>query len=182
MIGGRPNGSSGGAVLGSRELGASPSSEGADLQRALVLLEKLGSSPSLRLLERLLAVSEQAPAVVASLADAVDGFVARARRGGVDWDERLRLLAQLAERLSEPRGLRLAASVLDQLQLARTSLVARGSEPAASVGPLGLWRALGEPDVRRSVGFALGVARRFGALLGAGAFSQGLGESALSSH
>lgn len=179
MIRGRPNGSNGDAVMGPRELVPSP--DGADLQRALDLLEKLGSSPSLRLLERVVMVSEQAPAVVASLADAVDGFVARARAGGVDWDERLRLLAQLAERLSEPRGLRLAASVLDQLQRARTAVVAR-SEPAASVGPLGLWRALSEPDVRRSVGFALGVARRFGALLGAGAFSQGFGESAVSSQ
>lgn len=171
MMRGALNGGDGGVMVEARLHAAA--ADAAQLARAIAVLEKLGSGPALRLLERLLAISEQAPAVVASVADAVDGLAARAMSGGIDWDERLRLLARILQQLTEPKALRLVASIVEQMPSAPSSVNVPSSGDA-SVGPLGMLRALNEPEVRRSMGFALGVARRFGALLAGGGFAPAL--------
>lgn len=54
---------------------------------------------------------------------------------------------------------------LSTAERATTALVEARREPAESVGPFGALRKLGDPDVKRAVGFSLALAKRFGQLL-----------------
>ncbi|MEZ5420740.1 MAG: DUF1641 domain-containing protein [Vicinamibacterales bacterium] len=47
------------------------------------------------------------------------------------------------------------------------ALVETASAPPQAIGPLGLWKALGQPDVQRALGFLVTFAERFGRRLAA---------------
>ena len=59
-----------------------------------------------------------------------------------------------------------SSPVLSTAQAATTALVSTRKEPVEEVGLFGALSKMGDPDVKRAVGFTLGLAKRFGALLG----------------
>jgi hypothetical protein len=82
-----------------------------------------------------------------------------------------RLTDKLAKVVSSPALERLldAASsdkVLETAEHATTALVQTRGQPPEQVGMFGALGKLGDPDVKRAVGFTLALAKRFGKLLG----------------
>ena len=127
-------------------------------------------------LESLSRIAEGAPGAVATLADIVDGATTRLGEAGIDLDARARALLGLVERLTAPASTAAADALLDAGFLGPQAVAAitdvlhamsHASEaPPASVGAWGAFRALGDPDVQRTVGFALAVAKKLGVALG----------------
>lgn len=133
-------------------------------------------------LERLEALERGLPGAFAGAVDTFDGIVDRLRDRGVDVDERLHMLVELAERLTSPEALRALTSLLDRLSQvqrlfesgifdeASLDVVAKGGHAlaAARTEPtpeVGLWRAAratSDEDVRRALGFLVRVAQLFG--------------------
>lgn len=119
------------------------------------------------------------------LTDSVDRKVADAQARGLDVDQRLANLARAAEHLSSDQAIALLETTfgrLDRIQrvlesgvldAAAISVVAQAgraladtaAEPRHPIGPLGLLRALSEPEVRAALGLLLGFARRMGGAL-----------------
>jgi hypothetical protein len=125
-------------------------------------------------LRRLEGATAQVPAVVATLADVLDGLVARLAARGIDVDDRMRALLRAADHLTSPRALDALASILSSEILAHqtTEVVGRmgraivtAEHEAQPLGAWGLWRALRDPEVQRAAGFLIAMARRFGAEL-----------------
>ncbi len=128
------------------------------------------------------AVVAQAPPVIATVVDTADGLVRRLSEAGVDVDDRMRIVLRVAERLTAPEALEAVVALLDRVDVLKTLLDAgildqgpvtivasagraladAASEPPTSVGAWGAFRALGDPDVQRAVGFALRVAKILG--------------------
>lgn len=126
------------------------------------------------------------PATLAAATDTVDSLVDRMRESGVDVDERLQILVDVAERLTSPEALRALTALLDKLDLiqhlldsgifaepsvdvvakAGQALAAAGTESPPEVGLWGAARAAGNEDVKRALGFLIRVAQLFGRSLG----------------
>ncbi|WP_158633621.1 DUF1641 domain-containing protein [Tautonia sociabilis] len=170
---------------------------GADerLGRVLRLLERLTDNDTSRALdalldridriEPLLERLDQLPGLLAVLVDALDESAGRLARQGIDVEVSLRqgvhALLWLGQRIREPElerlGILLRSDVLEPHALAVVGKTGRalaacheGACDGATleqVGPIGLLRALGDPDVRRSLAFAVQVGKRFGQSLSA---------------
>jgi uncharacterized protein YjgD (DUF1641 family) len=154
----------------------------ARLRAALRMAERLTAPETMQTLDRVLGALEAAPALMATVVDTLDGLVERAGDAGLDVHERLELLASAAERLTSPTALGvvrevlaradvverlLESGVLDEAPVALMakaaySLAETCAEHPAPLGPWAALRALREPGVQRTVGFALRFARRFG--------------------
>jgi uncharacterized protein YjgD (DUF1641 family) len=104
---------------------------------------------------------------ILDLAPKLDRLLEVASR--IDPDDVAVLISQIpraAALLRRPETQRLLEALdADALSLAERVVGAARQVPADAVGPWGALRALGEAPVRRSLGFAIGVARRFGASL-----------------
>lgn len=127
-------------------------------------------------------VVKQAPPMMATVMDSVDGLVKRLADDGIDVDERMRVVLRVAERLTAPEALEAVVALLDKVDVLKTlldagvldegpvkivasagkALAAAASETPTSAGAWGAFRALGDPDVQRAVGFALRVAKILG--------------------
>jgi uncharacterized protein YjgD (DUF1641 family) len=146
--------------------GVRASELGLELMRPhnLALAEQLAQPENAALVTRLLA---RRP-LVEKLLDATDtvdetALVSLARDGSA-------LAGKLAKLTSSPalgRFLDVAASdrVLDTAEHATTALVDARSRKPEQVGMFGALGKLGDPDVKRAVGFTLALAKRFGQLL-----------------
>lgn len=152
------------------------------LQNALTTLERLTSSETTQLLGRMLDLAEQAPNGIAMLTDTLDQHLGSLHERGIDLEERLRILAQVTERLTTPEALAIVHTLIDHLpnldRLLGSGLLGEGpvdivsragqalnqahQDPASRVGAFGLFRALSDPCMQRSLGFALSFARYFG--------------------
>jgi hypothetical protein len=122
-------------------------------------------------IRRLEAAAAQAPAVVATAMDIVDGLAARLAAHGIDLDERMRAVLRAADHLTSPRALDALASMLSSEIMAHqtTEVIARvgraivaAEHEAKPVGLFGLLRALRDPQIQRAAGFLIAMARRFG--------------------
>lgn len=122
-------------------------------------------------IRRLETVAGQAPAVVATVTDIVDGLVARLGARGIDVDDRMRALVRAMDHLTSPRALDALASMLSSEIMAHqtTEVIGRmgraivaAEHQAEPVGMWGLWRALRDPEIQRAAGFLVAMARRFG--------------------
>lgn len=121
------------------------------------------------------ALLQQAPALLATAADAADGLAARLGEQGVSVDERGRALLSLLERVSRAEAVASVHGLLDSGLLApgaisvlsnlAQALPSDASHAPQPVGAWGAYRALREPEVQRALGFLLGIARRLGASL-----------------
>jgi hypothetical protein len=146
------------------------------IERRLARLE-----PTLDALERTLARTADAPGLVSMAVDIVDEQAGRLRDEGIDPAAALTNGAHAALQFASLVGPReihalktllaseaLAPEAVGVISAAAQALVECQGRVRQKVGPLGLLRALREPDIQRALDFLLGVARRFGAALEVG--------------
>ncbi len=124
-------------------------------QRTAELAMSAASTPSLELAQRLL---DKGP-MLSSTLDVIDQ---------VDDQEVLALLQRLVARRGNVTTLLDALDKLDDadVEAAADALVATRLQPAPQVGPIAAFFRLGDPDVKRAIGFSLELAKRLGAILG----------------
>lgn len=146
-----------------------------DTSHALdLLLDRLGA------VEGMLSTIDQLPGLVAVLVDAIDEHASRLAGQGIDVEVSLRqglhALLWLGHRIREPElerlGILLRSDVLEPHALAVVGKTGRAlatshedaceADRPDQVGLLGLLRALRDPDVRRSLAFAIRVGKCFG--------------------
>jgi hypothetical protein len=151
-----------------------------DTSRALDrLLERIGE------FEGMLSKLDQLPGLIAVVVDSLDEYAGKLASQGIDVEVSLRqgihALLWLGQRVSEPElerlGILLRSDVLEPHALAVVGKTGRAlatcHENACDlqrpdqVGPIGLIRALGDPDVRRSLAFVVQVGKCFGRNLSA---------------
>ena len=126
-------------------------------------------------LRPLIALAQQAPAVVAVLMDSFDEVIRTANNKGIDVERgvlngaeaALRFGATMdAEKVRELDALLksgvLAPGTLRIMGELGRALTETAAAPAATSGLLGLLKALGQPDVQRALGFLVTFAERFG--------------------
>ena len=120
----------------------------------------------------------QAPALAATLGDAFDDVMRTTMASGIDVERglingagaALRFGATMdAGKVRELEAL-LHSGVLDPAALRVVgelagALVLTASAPARQAGPVALLKALGDPNVRRALGFLVAFAERFGSRL-----------------
>ncbi len=147
------------------------------LERMDARLERLETAAM-----RLESLERSLPSALAAATDTVDTLVDRLRERGVDVDERLHIVLEVAERLTSPEALTALTTLLDKLPLVQ-HLLESGIVDASSIDvvgragaalaearvertpQVGLWgaaRAMSDDDVKRAVGFLLRVAQLFG--------------------
>lgn len=100
---------------------------------------------------KLLALADEAPGLLAAAVDTADGYMQKARAAGLDVELLLTNGSTLLGGLGDATNHALTASQKD------------GARPST----FGLLRLLGDPDVRRSLGFFLVLAKHFGRTLAA---------------
>jgi hypothetical protein len=145
------------------------------LPRLMELMEQVTRPQRLEALVRALEAAEQAPALVATVVDMLDGAMQRWTARGHNPMELLGSVAQTVELLSrtlesaEFRAL-MSSGVLDPASIqvvaqAGRALVDATGEAAPSGGLLRTVLAMRDPHIQRAVGFGLAFGRRFGQLL-----------------
>lgn len=127
-------------------------------------------------------VVTSAPPMIGTALDTVDSLVRRLADAGVDVDERMRVVLRVAERLTAPEALEAVVALLDKVDVLKSllevgvfdeapvrvvaaagrALATAAAESPTSVGAWGAVRALGDPEVQRTLGFALRVAKILG--------------------
>ena len=128
----------------------------------------------------LIALAQQAPAVVAILMDSFDEAMRAAAARGLDVERGLVNGAEAALRFGATMD---AAKVRDLDALLKSGVLApetlriigelgralteTAAAPPVSRGVVGLLKALGQPDVQRALGFLVTFAERFGSRLAA---------------
>ena len=126
-------------------------------------------------LRPLLALAQQAPAMAAMIGDSFDEVMRTALESGIDVERglingtgaALRFGATMdAAKVRELEAL-LQSGVLDPAALQTIGELGRALTDTAAaspppVGPLGLLKALGDPNVQRALGFLVTFAERFG--------------------
>jgi hypothetical protein len=114
---------------------------------------------------------QDAPNMVAIAVDTADAFIRDGRAHGIDVDARLRDTVRLVERLTHPDTVRQLHTLLDRLPALAAlaplvdqapGVLAEAQRTATPLGVLGTLRALGHPDVQRTVGLALAAAQAAG--------------------
>ena len=129
-------------------------------------------------LRPLVALAQQAPAMVAMAGDSFDEMMQTALDSGIDVERGLLNGAGAALRFGatmNPEKVRalealLNSGVLDPSALGTIgelgrALVDTASARPSAIGPMGLLKALGQPDVQRALGFLVTFAERFGSRL-----------------
>ena len=149
------------------------------------LTERVTSQASLRAIEALvdrlgtfesaLRLADHVPGSIATITDIVDGLAARLSEEGIDVDARVQTGLRLLQRLTAPRTSAALEALLDSAMLDERALGAlarlaealgaAGETAAPSVGAWGAFRALGDPDIQRAVGFLLTIAKELGRAL-----------------
>lgn len=154
----------------------------ARLRAALTLVERITAPETMAMIESGLGALESAPTMVAMATDTLDSLVSRAGASGIDVEERIRVLAGVAERLTSPVALAAVREVLDRIDVvqrllesgvlaeapvavveqAALAMAETCAEHPLPIGPFGALRAMRDPGVQRTLGFALRFAKRFG--------------------
>lgn len=152
------------------------------LRELLALTEKLTDPATLASVGEAVDVLQSLPGTAATIADTFDGVVGQLAEMGVDVDERMRVVVQVAERLTAPEALAVvtetfdhvdaigrllrsgifAPAAVDVVDRAAGSLAAMNVEGARPVGALGALRALSDPCIQRSLGALVEFGRHFG--------------------
>lgn len=143
------------------------------MKKAFALLERMTRPAVLDQLETLLELVESAPGAVAMIGDSFDEFARNAAEHGVELDKVVPEIAKVVEAslklIGDEHVQQLLASDLllpeavEALGQAARALANAQRAPERRLGPLGAFFAMREPEVQRAVGFAIDVARRFGA-------------------
>ncbi|GAB5550270.1 MAG: DUF1641 domain-containing protein [Sandaracinaceae bacterium] len=153
----------------------------ARLGRAAALLERLTDDKTMDGLEAALAFADELPGLASMAVDIVDEQAGALRDEGIDPALALANGARTALQFASLVGPReihalqtllaseaLAPEAVAVVSAAAQSLVECQGHERGRTGPVGLFKALRDPDVQRALDFLIGVARRFGAALEAG--------------
>ncbi|WP_169977393.1 DUF1641 domain-containing protein [Tautonia rosea] len=160
------------------------------LARLLQMAKRLTDDDTSQALDRLLdrasqlegamAALDKLPGLLAVVVDTFDEYAAMLAAQGIDVEKSVRqgihALLWLGQRVSEAElerlGILLRSDVLEPHALAVVGKTGRAlatcheytcsTETPDQIGPIGLLRTLSDPDVRRSMGFLVKVARCFG--------------------
>jgi uncharacterized protein YjgD (DUF1641 family) len=167
-----------------RDRGVDPQ---ARLERLLGLMEQLTDDRTMHALESALALAKDAPGLASMAVDIVDEQAGRLRDEGIDPGFAIANGARTALQFASLVGPRevhalktvlaseaLAPEAVAVVSAAAQALVECQGRERRRVGVFGLMAALRDPDVQRALDFSIGVARRFGAALEAGAPSAGV--------
>lgn len=162
-----------------RDRGVDPQ---ARLERLLGLMEQLTDERTMDALESALALAKDAPGLASMAVDIVDEQAGRLRDEGIDPGFAVANGARTALQFASLVGPRevhalktvlaseaLAPEAVAVVSAAAQALVECQGRERKRVGVFGLMAALRDPDVQRALDFSIGVARRFGAALEAGA-------------
>ena len=102
------------------------------------------------------AAANSAPALIATVVDSLDGLASRLASEGVDVDQRMRGMLRVIERLTAPRTAAAIEALLD------SAMFDERPRDLPSLGFWGVMRALGDPDVQRTLGLLFTVAKEVG--------------------
>lgn len=151
------------------------------LGRLLALAERLTDDRTHHALEQVLDLADQAPGLASMVVDVLDDAARQLAEEGLDVEVGLSRGARAALRFGQMVGPReidalqtllaseaLAPEAVQVVSAAAQALVECQGRERQRVGPLGLLRALRDPDVQRALDFLVGVGRRFGRALDAG--------------
>ncbi|MEO0480794.1 MAG: hypothetical protein AAF196_15080 [Planctomycetota bacterium] len=152
------------------------------LRHALELLEKVTQPDALDSLRNLVDTAEQLPGGLATAADTFDGILDRLAEAGIDVDERVHVVLQVAERLTAPEALAVVRDLLAHTDVVRTLLESGAFDPSAvrvvgcaaraigdvdldqvrPTGALGAFRSLSKPGVKQAIGLLVAFGQAFG--------------------
>ena len=128
------------------DLYANAASSGIDVESRLAaglqLLTRLTSPQMMTQLNQLMDLADQAPGMVATAGDMLDEAIQSASTAGFDLEESAKQLGRIGK-----------------------ALAAAQSQPIKPLGTVGLLRAMGDPDVQRSLGMLINVAKQLGKTL-----------------
>ena len=130
-------------------------------EQALALVERVTRPKTLAALQSAIDLAEQAPGVVATVADSVDELAARYGES-LQVYNRTQQLGVLVEHATRPEVLVQMETLLGGLSMLAPAVEAASAAPAGRLGLLGLWRAMGDPDVQRAVHSGVEVAKAVG--------------------
>ena len=140
--------------------------EGLDVESrikgALQLAIQLTDPGTLSSLQSVLSVATQAPGFIAMATDIVDE-----QTKGEDINARISGLLSLGDRMTDPctTGAMediLSPGAVNTVGMLSKALAEQREQGIDPVGPVGLMRKLRDPDIKRAVGFLLGVAKSIG--------------------
>ena len=145
------------------------------LRASVSLLEAITEPAMLAQLRSALELLREAPGVAATTLDMVDGWADRAEAHGIDLKYLIESFLQLGERtvqlVTSPQlealldSAALRPEALESVAFMADALEELHAGPKQRVGALGLLRALRDPDIQRTLGFALAFARTVGGAL-----------------
>jgi hypothetical protein len=141
-------------------------------REVLRLVERSTRPQTLRGLEAALDQVDALPMLIATIVDTLDGFIARQVERGVDPVELTRNIGTSLDRFarfvqSDTFDSLVESGVFDPeavevVALAGEAMASERHEGSEPVGTFGLFGAMRDPDVQRSLGFGIGFARRLG--------------------
>lgn len=144
-------------------------------REVLHLVERTTRPQTLRNLEQALDQVDALPMVIATLVDTIDGFIERQVARGVDPVELSRNISNSVDRFarfvqSETFDTLVNSGVFDPeavevVALAGKAMATERQEGSRPIGTFGLFGAMRDRDVQRSLGFGIGFARRLGRAL-----------------
>jgi hypothetical protein len=137
------------------------------------LAEVLARPKTLFALKSLAELAGEAPRMLAAAVDSLDEHASELSDRGVDLDARRKALFAAVERLSNPTMVTALTRLLDSGLLDAGALEVVGAlgrslqeaahGPSSELGPFGLLGAIRDRDVKHALGFAVTLARKFGA-------------------
>ena len=139
----------------------------ARLQAVKQLLIQLTDPATMSALQQGLTALSDAPGLISMATDMVDEQIGSANTKGVDLGSRIKSILTLAHRLSDPDTTAALEHILEPRAVeavgAMGSAIAESkNQPHKPVGPLGLMKALRDPDVQRATSYLVEIARRMG--------------------
>jgi len=144
----------------------------ARLEKAMDLVERLTRPQTMESLEKMLDLVEQAPQLVSTGTDIFDDLMAKAAESGVEVDSFFQSTGKLLSGLFDLATSPEVRNLLDSGMLDRGAVQTLGRAANAladvrcrqpqPIGMLGAFRALGDRDVQRALGFLVAVGSAFG--------------------
>ena len=139
----------------------------ARLTSVLGLLTKLTDPVTIQALQEGIDTLSAAPGLFSMATDIVDAQMDSAASTGIDIGARAKGFLTLANRLSDPNTTTALEHVLEPRAVSAigalgTAIAESKDQPHNPVGPMGLLRALRDPDVQRATSYLVEIAKRMG--------------------
>lgn len=127
------------------------------LKNGLSVLEKLTQPNTIAAVNQLIGAAPQAPGMLAMAMDSIDDLFAMAKRDGFDIEDLGRNSINALKTLID-------SGMLDPKPLAILGQVAASLQESTPqrIGPMGLMKALSDPEVQLALGFFVSVAKQLG--------------------